>query len=68
MVVRESFGSIVDFNIGQNLLIVENTFRKKCTLRLLRRGILEHPKTFIMHPKKNFLESISDLRSIRSLS
>lgn len=53
--------------MGQNLLILENTFKNKCRLRLLKKSIIEHPKPFIMHPKKMALEAINQVKTIRSL-
>jgi hypothetical protein len=67
LILKESFARIVDFNIGQNLLILENTYKKKCRLRLLRKGIIEHPLPFIMHLKKMSLEAIPQMKTIRSL-
>ena len=40
IVLKEYFGRIVDFNIGQhNLIILENTFKSKCEIKLLRKSI-----------------------------
>lgn len=52
IVLKEYFGNIIDFNIGQNILIVENTYQKNCNIKLLRKGIFESSKPFIMVPKK----------------
>lgn len=64
--IHHSLGSIIDFHIGRDMLVIENAERKQTRLYELTKGPRVDPKPFVTHKKKMFLENLSDLIAIYS--
>lgn len=66
--VHRSFGSIIDFNLGKNMLIIDNYEGNLTRVYELTRGLNINPKPYVTHSKKMLLEGITDLVTIESIA